>query len=224
MRRVTTIWDLIGSTRQPMVLEEFENTYNVQTNFLEYGVVCRKVRDFLEWKDKPDYNPVAPYKCMLNIVLSIDTKEVSNTYELLLGRNISIIEKACDNWNEKLTSELETFSVKKSFSRISMFVDLYLRYIQFRTLHQRFLINNILFKMKKKTSTLCDFCHTIEDSNEHMLFHCGVVKKIWRDLEQWILDIGVFEYIIDEKTIILGEWQKSALAQCYYFNCKEDNC
>ena len=102
-RGVTTIWDLIGSNRQPMVLEEFENTYYVKTNFLEYGEVCRKVSDFLIWKDKPDYNPAAPYNCMLNIVLSIDTKEVSNTYKLLLGRNRSIIEKTCDNWNEKLT-------------------------------------------------------------------------------------------------------------------------
>ena len=42
-----------------------------------------------------------------------------------------------------------------------------------------------------------------------MLFQCEVEKKVWRDLEQWILEIGVIEYVIDERTTILGELQKS---------------
>ena len=100
----------------------------------------------------PLHNPIAPCNSMLNVVLLMDTKGVSHIYKLLIGRNSSIIEKACFNWNEKLTSKLEIFSVKKSLSRINMFDDVYLRYIQFRTMHRRFFTNNILFKMNKKTT------------------------------------------------------------------------
>ena len=55
--------------------------------------------------------------------------------------NNSIIEKACANWNEKMGDITATFEFRKSFSRINMFDDIYLRYIQFRTLHGRFFIS-----------------------------------------------------------------------------------
>ena len=86
---------------------------------------------------QPDFNHVAPNSCMLNIVLSLDTKGVSHIYKMIVGNNRSIVKKACDKWNEKLTTKIETFSVRKSSSRISMFDDtcIYLRYIQFKTLH-----------------------------------------------------------------------------------------
>ena len=153
--------------------------------------------------------PTKPCNSMLNIILSLDTKGVSHIYKLLMGKNASIIENATNKWNEKLDSQLDTFSFKKSFSRINMFDDVYFRYIQFRTLHRRFFTNNILFKMKQKTSTLCDFCQKEEDSNEHMFLQCEIVKGIWREVEDWISQIGVVDYVVTEGTIILGELNKS---------------
>ena len=141
---------------------------------------------------------------MLNIIVSLDTKGVSHIYQLSKGKNNSIIEKANSKWNEKLDSQLEVFPFKKS-SRIKMFDDVYLRYIQFRTLHRRFFTNNILFKMNQKASILCDFCKSEDDSNEHMHLYCELVKQIWREVELWISQIGVVDYVITEERIILGE-------------------
>ena len=157
----------------------------------------------------PLHNPIRPCNSMLNVILSMDTKGVFHIYKLLMGRNSSITENACYKWNEKLTSQIEVFLFKKSFSRIKMFDDVYLRYIQFRTLRRCFFTNNILFKMNQKTSNLCDFCQIEEDSNEHMLMHCEVVKKIWRNIERWVSQIGVIEYVVAEDTIVLGEFKKS---------------
>ena len=94
---------------------------------------------------------------------------------MIVGNDRSIVEKACENWNEKTAMRIKSFSIKKSFSRTSMFDDIYLRYIQFRTLHRRFSTNNISFKMNDKDSLNCDFCHTEEESNEHMLIPCESV-------------------------------------------------
>ena len=77
----------------------------------------------------------------------------------------------------------ESFDFKKSFSKLNMFDDIYLRYIQFRTLHRRFFTNNILFKMRIKDSPLCTFCNESDDSNEHMLIECGKVKTLWTELD-----------------------------------------
>ena len=51
-----------------------------------------------------------------------------------------------------------------------------------------------------------------------MLMHCEVVKKIWRDIERWVSQIGVIEYVVAEDTIVLGELKKVTLAQCYYLD------
>ena len=48
-----------------------------------------------------------------------------------------------------------------------------------------------------------------EDSNEHMLVQCEIIKKIGKNVETWTLRIGVIEHVINDKTIILGELQKS---------------
>ena len=90
-----------------------------------------------------------------------------------------------------------------------MVEDVYLRYIQFRTLHRRFYTNDKLFKMKIKESSLCDMCKTDEDSIEHMLIKCSKSRNLWREFEIWLSEIGLADYIIDEQTIILGENKKS---------------
>ena len=90
-----------------------------------------------------------------------------------------------------------------------MFDDIYLRYIQFRTLHRRFFTNDLLHKMKIKYSQTCDFCLKEEDSNEHMLIECENVQKLCHEVESWMAEVGVIEYLINENIIIFGELQKA---------------
>ena len=99
--------------------------------------------------------------------------------------------------------------LQKIIFKNSMFDDIYLRYIQLRTLHRRFFTNNILFKMRIKDSPLCNFCNEHEDSNEHMLIECDKVKSLWLEVERWISEIGVVNYLINDRIIILGELQKA---------------
>ena len=86
--------------------------------------------------------------------------------------------------------------------------DIYLRYIQFRTLHRRFYTNDILYKIKLKDSSLCEMCKDEPDSIEHMLITCSKTQSLWREVEFWLSEVGLTEYTIDEQKIILGENQK----------------
>ena len=60
-----------------------------------------------------------------------------------------------------------------------------------------------------KDSPLCDFCHKEEDSNEHLLLECEKVKTLWLEAENWIAEIGVVDYRINDRIIILDELQKA---------------
>ena len=152
---------------------------------------------------------VQPCNSYLNVLLSRYRKGVSCTYKQLMGKNEGIIENACEKWSGKITSRIEVFSMRKSFTKINLVDDIYFRYIQFRTLHRRFYTNNILYKMKIKPSPICEMCNTEEDSNEHMLINCTISQQLWREVENWLSEIGLINYTIDEQNITLGEHQKS---------------
>ena len=209
LKGVYTITDLLQDNGKILSQSDFEKKFQLRTNFLEYGAVSMKINTFLQSRETPLHNHIIPNNCMLNVILQKDTKGVSTIYKMLLGKNNSIIENACTKWNAKVGNVTENFDFKKSFSRISMFDDIYLRYIQFRTLHRRFYTNNILFKMRIKDSPLCNFCNEYEDSNEHMLIECNMVKALWQEVELWISEIGVVDYTINDRIIILGELQKA---------------
>ena len=201
--------DLLQTDGTLLSQSEFEQKFHLKTNFLEYGAVLTKINSFMQTREVPLHIHSSPSNCMLNVILQKDSKGVSTIYKMLLSNNNSIIENAVFKWNSKLGDIMVLYDFKKSFSKISMFDDIYLRYIQFRTLHRRFYTNNLLFKMKIKESPNCNFCKELEDSNEHMLLECENVKDLWLKVENWISDIGLVNYHLNNKKIILGELYKA---------------
>ena len=176
-RGICTLWDLMKDNKIILNQDEFENKYNIATNFLEYGAVTTKIREFLRNKELPLQGLSLPCNSYVNIVISMDRKGVSNIYKMMLGRDKQIIENAVTKWKEKTELEISSFSMSKSFISNSK-IDEYLRYIQFRTLHRRFFTNNILLKMGIKDSSICNLCNREEDSNEHI---CSLTVKSLQD-------------------------------------------
>ena len=206
---ICTIWDLMKDTKNILSQEEFVNKYDIATNFLDYGAVASKIRGFLRNKELPLYDLVSPCNSSLNIIISLDRKGVSNIYRMMIGRNEQIIETAVKKWSEKIELDICSFSMRKSFIINSKIDDIYLRYIQFRTLHRRFFTNNLLLKMGIKESSICNLCNREEDSNEHMLINCQVSSNLWNSVEIWINEIMVSQYVLTDKIKILGELDKA---------------
>ena len=141
--------------------------------------------------------PTLPTNSCLNAVLSLDKKGVSNIYKIMLGKNKNI--ETSDKWNEKMDLSISSLSMRRSFKKIIIIDDTYLRYIQFRTLHRRFYTNNILHKIGIKVSDICSLCKKEEDSNEHMLIQCEVSNEIWTQVQSWIQNIGIEGYTISNE-------------------------
>ena len=165
--------DLVDTYGRPMELLQFQNTFQVKTNFLEYGKVCILLKNFLIFEDFPEMKSPLPSNSYLNIVVHMDRKGVSNLYKTLQGRSYDIFEEACEKWNTKANLSLTPDEMSKSFKRHSTLIDdSYAKYIQFRTLHQRFFTNDRLLKIGIKGNDMCNMCQTDSDSNTHVLLHC----------------------------------------------------
>ena len=102
--------------------------------------------------------------------------------------------KSQKRWNEKADLDLAPFLLSKSFRFISRIDYIYLRYIQYRTLHRRFYTYNILCKIGIKDTEQCNLCKNGRDSSDHMLINCNISKLLWKNTEKWIRNIGLEEY------------------------------
>ena len=86
---------------EPYSLKNFEEKFNLKTNFLEYGAFCRVIKDYLGQKELPMHNPIDPVNSYLNIVLSLDKKGVSSIYKIMLGNHNNILVETSENGMRK---------------------------------------------------------------------------------------------------------------------------
>ena len=124
----------------------------------------------------------------------MDKKGVSNIYRVMLGKNHNILDGISQKWREKADLELPNFLLSKSFRFIPKIGDIYLRYIQYRTLHRRIYTNNVLCKIGIKDTNICNICKTDVDSNEYMLLFCEESNSLWQNTENWLRNIGLVDY------------------------------
>ena len=92
-KSIRTKWDLLTSNQGTMSQEEFEDYYQRKTNFLEYGRVKIMVKEFLSDKEMPLYNEINHQNCMINMIVSLDRKGVSNMYNGIHGRTFPSINQ-----------------------------------------------------------------------------------------------------------------------------------
>ena len=68
-------------------------------------------------------------------------------YKNIHGRSTDILYNICHTWDTKASINFDVSEISKSFVRTHvLFDDVYLKYIQFRTLHYRFYTNDIQYK------------------------------------------------------------------------------
>ena len=193
-RGIHSVWDILDCDRKPYSMSNFELRFNLKTTFLEYGAFCIKIKGYLGHKDQPMLSPIDPQNPYINIILNMDKKGVSNIYRVMLGKNHNILDQISQKWREKADLELTSFLLSKSFRFITKIDDIYLRYIQYRTLHRRFYTTNVLCKICIKDTDICNICKTEVDSNEHMLLFCKGSDSLWKSTENWSRNIGLIDY------------------------------
>ena len=219
---ISIIADLLCNDCTFLSLEDFQLTYNIKTNFLEYGGFIKTLKYYLDNNDIPNTPPVRPVNSILNNILHRDSKGVSNLYKSMHPSDKNIIINLCQKWHEKGDLTFSIHDVTRSFTVTHSLVDdIYLRYIQFRTLHYRFFTNDILEKIKLKDSNICSMCKVSKDSNFHMLIECQCAQSLWTEAERWIRSLGMVNYTLTNDRKILGDLENSGQINIIILNIKK---
>ena len=199
----------------------FELKYDIKTNFLVYGSIKMKIKDFLSDKEMPNYAELSPQNSLINMIISQDKKGVSNLYKYIHGSSSDILYNICQKWETKASLKFNASDISKSFVRTHvLFDDVYLKYIQFRTLHYRFYTNDMLKKFNIKDTDICDFCNEETDSNFHMLIDCNIIRSLWQDISNWINDLTEEEYLLTDEKKILGDTSNKNVATIIIMHVK----
>ena len=144
-------------------------------------MLVKKINEYLNWRDTPDYREPRPKNSFLNTELT-------------------------DKWSNKTDLDYTSFELQKSFHlHHASFKDCYLKYTQFRTLHRRFFTNDKLHKMGIKPSGMCSFCKVSSDSVDHMLLYCNIVQNLWLEVNNWIIELGFKNYNLTNSRKFLGD-------------------
>ena len=216
---ISIIGYILDKHNEFLSLEDFQKQIGIKTNFLEYGGFILTVKLFLDDKEKSHYNLTCPTNCLINSILSKDKKGVSNLYRCLHTENNKIIANVCTKWYER--SGLLSI-LKNSFTKTNVLVDdIYLKYIQFRTLHYRFYTNDLPLKCKITTTDLSSQCNIAKDSNTHMLLYCNVSNNLWENVESWIRNLGMENYHLTDRRKILGDLENPSIINMMILNTKK---
>ena len=62
----------------------------------------------------------------------------------------------------------------------------YLRYIQFKILHNRLVTQTLLRKMGKSESESCLYSSKERDTQVHALLYCSSIIQLWSNVETWV--------------------------------------
>ena len=108
------------------------------------------IKYFPDQQEAPEYKPTRPFNSLINIILHRDSKGVSNLYKCMYSQKCDILGNICTKWYDRGGLIFSTHEIRSSFVKTHCLIDdIYLEYIQVRTLHHRFFTND-LFKIKIK--------------------------------------------------------------------------
>ena len=83
-----------------MSVENFQEQYDLKTNFLEYGGFALIIKLFMDNLEKPAFNLIRPANSLLKSILHKDTSGVSNLCKAVHNDNPNIAQNICTKWYE----------------------------------------------------------------------------------------------------------------------------
>ena len=134
---------------------------------------------------------------------------------MIKDTNETVLNTIVNKWSEKSELEMESICVSRSFIKHhTVYKDTYLKYIQFCTLHHRFFTNEKLFLIGIKPTNICGMCNMAEDTIEHMFLKCIHSRKLWSDVRDWIIQLGMIDYNLSDMRKILGDMENALAINC----------
>ena len=185
---------------------EFENKFSLNSIcFLKFHSVKTAILHFIKSRKVQiglsQCYEVYPYIPFHIHILNFRFNGSKQIYQFLnyMEVNPSSILK----WNAHYAADIKTPEVFKNCFRIT--VDSSLQWLQFRILHRILPVGSYLKKIRITADDTCQFCHSDQETLEHVFFTCVKVMPLWTDLAEYILEKSQNAVVFDSYSVIFGK-------------------
>ena len=183
------IWlinDLLKEDGQFMNLQEFQNKFNINTNFLRYQSLLSAIKSSMK---SLNINSQRLYKIIGPVIpVTIKTflkssKGSKDMYRILISKTSNINSE--EKWSNVLDiNELPWYKIYKLPFKTTK--NTKIQWLQYRMLHRILGTNDLLYKIKLKESNRCDFCKESVETIEHIFWSCPKIIDLWEKLNTQI--------------------------------------
>ena len=196
---IVFIGDLLNQDGESYSYREFNNIYNIRTNFLEYNGLIAAIRRFVHEKNIQHVPPKHHGPVMPNVLKLIckDKKGCRGIYEQILKTGLS--PKSLLKWKNELGIPPDSgiFSKGSIFEHVFRTTkDPKLMWFQYRINHRILGTNYLLKKMNIVVDDSCTFCRNAPETLLHLFYQCPISKEFLTQL---------FSYIQNKCNIELNE-------------------
>ena len=195
--------DLLENDGTFLSFNSFMIKYNVKANFLQYFGICEAIKYGYNMKNNIDKmeQPLRPDAIALICKFS---KGCSHIYSLF--QTCLVNKKECKSLQKwKLHFDIDEKSWQSYCSiTFNSTIDVDLRWFQYIILNRILFTNDLLFKLNLVEEDLCSFCYKHTETLIHFFCDCPFSKKIWSELEKWILAKTGYGIAFTKNNIMFG--------------------
>ena len=207
---VNFVCDLLDEQGNFLTMENFKATFNVRTNFLEYGGIIRAVKEsfksFLKGENGNIFFPIIPF----NFKTILRDKKGSTCIYNILASAKRVVYKFIDKWETKLNVNIPV-SKWSVICNIPFMIttDCRLRWFQYRLVHRILGVKSFLYRIGKGDNDLCTFCQVETETLVHLFCTCEIVSTFWKQFRDWIKNDLNMELLLNNEAILFGIFNKN---------------
>jgi len=199
---IVFLGDLINDQSEFYSYRDFNNTFNVRTNFIEYNGLLASIQHYLR-RNNIDYLPEKTFNPHIPLPIALiikDKKGCRSIYRQMLNAHES--PKSLQKWKNDLAQlnnrNIDALINKPFYANVFKTTkDPKLLWLQYRINHRILGTNSLLKKMNINADDSCSFCENAPETVFHLFWACNVSAQFW---------IQLFNYIENKCNITMTEW------------------
>jgi len=193
--------DLLNKNGSFRTKVDFEETYGVRTNVLEYNGIIRAIKFNFDINDVDVSKlplPFRPSNMDLLYKQVNGCKYFYDAFVLLKNR-----KQTKNKWQDKFEICDEDW---KGLCRLNFkfSIDIKYRWFQYRINQNRIATNRLLVKLNIKDNDLCSICKTVSETTYHIFVECHFSEQFWNDIKTWVKDKTNYDMNITPLVILFG--------------------
>ena len=170
IQQLSCLLDKNGS--QFLTINGFKRKFNLKCNFLQYYSLLSAIPQ--QWKNNLKLPELEMNRAPNPIIDNLSCKEIYN----LLIRKKNLPPPTADKRLKEHGFDANKIGAIYSLPfRVSK--EIKLAIFQYKVIHNILYTNNVLFKMKKISSSSCPFCNNVDQTNLHLFVDCPLALSFW---------------------------------------------